>query len=118
MPMIDIINSKLNSIGTMISDLQNNVKVVERIGGATFVNMNGEIEFQKSRQANLEWALTVTDTDIQDEIDNLESLLTSEELACKYGSVRGLPADSLGNIAKIEDLELALGTHPALGGNN
>lgn len=117
MPKTELIQSKLNSIGTMIADLQNNVKVVERIGGATFVNMNGEVEFQKTRQANLEWADTVTDKDIQEEKANLESLLSEEELACKYGSVRGLSADSLETLAKIEDLEIALGTHPVLGGN-
>jgi hypothetical protein len=117
MPRQDLIDMKLNRvIKPMISDLERNEKVVHRVGGATVRTLGEEIKMQLARQTNLEWASTVTDDDIKLRIADLEATLTAEELACKYGTVRGLSLEKIETIAKIEDLEIALGTHPAVKG--
>jgi uncharacterized protein YicC (UPF0701 family) len=116
MPRQDLIDMKLNQvIGPMIADLKANQQVTQRIGGHTVTNLGEEIKMQTARQLNLEWAKTATDADIQAEIDRLSATLTAEELACKYGSVRGMALEKIEVIAKIEDLEIALGTHPGVG---
>jgi hypothetical protein len=115
MPRQDLIYMKLNRvIGPMIADLKRNKKVVHRVGGATVKTMGEEIKLQVSRQQNLEWASTVTDTEIQIKVVELEASLSKDELACKYGNVRGLSLEKVEVIAKIEDLEIALGTHPGV----
>jgi hypothetical protein len=115
MPRLDLIDMKLNRvIGPMIADLKNNERVVQRIGGHTVTTLGEEIKMQTARQTNLQWAKTVTDADIQKRIDELSATLTATELACKYGSVRGLSLEKIETIAKIEDLEIALGTHPGV----
>lgn len=115
MPRKDLIDMKLNRvIGPMIADLKRNERVVTRVGGATINTLGEEVKFQETRKSNLEWASTVTDTDIKQKISDLEATLTTEELACKYGNVRGLSHESLTAVALIEDLEIALGTHPGV----
>jgi hypothetical protein len=117
MPRLDLIDMKLNRVlGPMVKDLKNNQKVFDRVGGAVFTNLGEEIKLQEARQTNLIWAKTATDNDIKKRISELSVLLAPEELACKYGSVRGLSAEKVEIIAKIEDLEIALGMHPAIGG--
>lgn len=115
MPRLDLISNKLGSINIMISDLSKNRKVMARIGGYTVETMGEEVKMQGTRAANLEWAAAATDAEIQAKISEITSMLTPDERACKYGSVRGLPIETVTAIAMIEDLEIALGTHPALG---
>jgi hypothetical protein len=115
MPRKDLIDMKLNRIiKPMISDLRNNVKVVDRVGGSTVKKFGEEIKMQEERLSNLQWASTVTDTDIEKKITELSATLTSTELACKYGSVRALSLEKIKTIALIEDLEISLGTHPGV----
>lgn len=115
MPRLDLIDMKLNRVlGPMIKDLKANQKVMARVGGATITRLDDEVKLQVSRQTNLIWAQTATDADIQAEIDRLSATLTTAELACKYGSVRGLSLEKIETIAKIEDLEIALGAHPGI----
>jgi hypothetical protein len=115
LPRQDLIDMKLNRvIGPMIADLKRNEKVVHRVGGATVKTFGEEIKLQVSRQKNLEWASSATDLEIQAKIAELELSLSKDELACKYGNVRGLSLEKVEVIAKIEDLEIALGTHPGV----
>jgi hypothetical protein len=115
MPRQDLIDMKINRvINPMIADLQNNVKVVDRVGGATRTNLGEEIKMQQDRLSNLLWAQSVTDTDIQNKIGDLEATLTAQELACKYGTVRALSLEKIKTIALIEDCEIALGIHPGV----
>jgi len=87
---------------------------MHRIGGHTIQNLGEEITFQQTRRDNLNWASTATDEEIQQKIQQLEAELTPDELQCKCGSVRGLPLETIQTIAMIEDLEIALGTHPGV----
>jgi hypothetical protein len=115
MPKQDLINMKINRIiKPMISDLKNNVKVINRVGGSTVNNLGEEVKMQEERLTNLTWASTVTDADIEKKINDLSATLTSTELACKYGTVRALSLEKIKTIALIEDLEIALGTHPGV----
>jgi hypothetical protein len=114
MPRTDLIDGKISALNVMVTDLERNERVIHRIGGSTTLTLGEEIAFQTERITNLTWAKTVTDTDIESEIQRLESTLTPDELACKYGSIRGLPLEIIETIAKIEDLEIAIGTHPAV----
>jgi len=111
----DLIDMKLNRvIKPMISDLKRNKKVIRRIGGHVVKTLGEEVRLQEARRDNLIWAQNATDEQIQQKIQELESQLTQDELACKYGSVRGLPLEKVKIIAMIEDLEIALGTHPGV----
>ncbi|MBO8169957.1 MAG: hypothetical protein H0Z35_12355 [Thermoanaerobacteraceae bacterium] len=114
MPREDLIQDKLKAIDRMIADLERNEKVIHRIGGFTAQNLGQEIAFQQARRDNLEWAATAAEEEIQQKIQQLESTLSLEEKACKYGSVRGLPLEKVKIIAMIEDLEIALGIHPGV----
>lgn len=115
MPRQDLIDMKLNRIlRPMIKDLKRNEKAVKRIGGFTVQNLGEEVGLQEAREQNLVWASTATDTEIRARIDQLSATLTPQELACKYGNVRGLPLETVKTIAMIEDLEIAAGTHPAI----
>lgn len=77
-----------------------------------------EIELQQKRIANLEWALgeAKDDDEIRGRLEGFAAQLTPDELDCKYGVVRGLPMGTVLLIAQVEDLEVALGTHPAIAG--
>ena len=119
MPRQDLIDIKLNRVITpMINDLIKNEKVFARIGGHIVINKEEEVKFQIERKQNLEWAKTATDEEIKQKIESLESELTLEELACKYGIVKDLSFETIKKISLIEDLELALGVHPAIKGGN
>lgn len=112
MPATDLIEAKMDAIQLMIQDLQQNERILHRIGGATIQNRGEELAFQRERLDYLEWALKATDDDIQKEIAKLENSLTEEEKSCKYGEVCGLPMETIKTISFIELLEIALGTHP------
>ncbi len=115
MPRPDLIDAKIErALRPMVSDLKKNRKVLARIGGHTVVDLGEEVSFQEERIQKLEWTRMATDDEIQERIQQLESDLTPEELACKYGIVRGLSWETIKTIAFIEDLEIALGTHPAV----
>lgn len=115
LPNIELIDAKLNRvIGPMIEDLKRSRRVDPRVGGTTVRSFGKEIEFQEARRANLEWAKSATDDEIQQEISNLEASISADELACKYGSGRALSIEAFEIVAKIEDLEIALGTHPGV----
>ena len=116
MPRLDLINMKLNHVlRPMVRDLKRNRTVIARIGGHTTQTMGEEVAFQEGREQNLLWARAATDDAIRQRIRDLEATLTAEERALKYGIVRGLSLETVGTVAQIEDLELALGIHPALG---
>lgn len=117
MPKLDLICKKKNHIASMIADMKRGEKVVARVGGKTISNKGDEIAFQQRRLAELEWAETPgrTDTQIRARIAAYEAELPADALACKYGYVAALPMGHVEKIAAIELLELALGTHPALG---
>lgn len=116
MPRLDLIDMKINRVLLpMIADLGRNQKVSHRIGGATISNLGEEIAFQRKRLNNLEWARSATDDVIKEKIADITLTLSADEKACKYGSVRGLSLDVIEKIAQIEDLEIALGTHPGVG---
>jgi hypothetical protein len=114
MPRLDLIDSKINVIGQMISGLKANEKVLHRIGGVTITNRGEEVAFQQDRVNHLTWAKSATDGEIQTKIDELEASLTTDELTCKYGDVRGLPFETIKTISHIELLEIAIGTHPGV----
>ncbi|KXG42882.1 hypothetical protein [Tepidibacillus decaturensis] len=116
MPILDLLDAKLSFLQKQIIALQNNEKVLQKVGGTVIQNFGEEIKFQQSRIDNLNWAKTVTDQEIHSEITRLESTLTPEELSCKYGITRGLSFGTIEAIAKIEDLEIALGIHPNVRG--
>jgi hypothetical protein len=116
MPRKDLVNAKVSMIETMISDLKIEPVVFGKINAPVQVNLNGEIEFQQNRLINLQWATTATDTEIESRINELDATLTPEELGRKYKSMKGLTLEAVQTISKIEDLEIALGTHPAVGG--
>jgi len=111
---IDLVDRKLNTINTVIKNLEANSKVKHRIGGTTNQNVNLEIEFQTKRKELLEWAKSVTYEEVEAKKEELEGTLTSEELNCKYGTVKGLTNETQNTIAYIEDLEIALGIHPII----
>ncbi|WP_408954725.1 hypothetical protein [Natroniella sp. ANB-PHB2] len=114
--MSKIINSKIKNIKSAIKDLENNRKVLHRVGGLTSQGPEAEIEFQTKRLELFKWCLEAEQEEIEQELEDLEGQLEEDELACKYGIVKGLPGDTIEKLIKIEDLELALGIHPALGG--
>lgn len=116
MPRQDLIDMKLNQmLRPMVRDLKRNVSVIARIGGHTTETMGEEVVFQEAREQNLVWASTATDAAIRQRIRDLETSLTPAERVLKYGIVRGLSLETVRTIAMIEDLEIALGIHPALG---
>ncbi len=113
----DLIKAKLERvINPMIQDLENNSKVTHRVGGTTIQSVEDEVAFQSKRKDNLEWCLldSTTKEDIKDKLAKLESQLSNDELNCKYGVVKGLSFEAQEKIALIEDLEIALGIHPAI----
>jgi len=115
MPRPDLIDMKLNRLlRPMVADLKRNVRVLARVGGHVVETLGEEVAFQQARIQNLEWAEAAADEEIEQKIKQLESELTPDERLCKYGSVRGLSLESIRTIAMIEDLEIALGIHPAV----
>jgi len=115
MPRPDLIDMKLNRLlRPMVDDLKRNRRVLARVGGHVVETLGEEVAFQEARIQNLEWAETATDEEIQQRIQQLESELTPDERLCTCGSVRGLSLETIRTIAMIEDLEIALGIHPAV----
>jgi acetyl-CoA acetyltransferase len=100
-------------IARQIGALQAGERVVARVGGATRHSRGLEIAFQRERIAELDWALADgrTEQEIRDRIAAYETTLTAEELARKYGSMRGLSSEAVKTLALISLLEVALGTH-------
>ena len=108
MPRKDLINMKLERVlRPMIRDLKANQTAVRRVGGFTVKNLGEEVNLQEAREKNLVWASAA-------KIADLEKQIPRDALACKYGSVRGLPLETIQTIALIEDLEIALGVHPGV----
>ena len=116
MPRLDFIAAKRADIAAQIAAIQNKTTVVARIGGLTTFGFHEEIRFQTARDAKLAWAAEATDAEIQAAIATLELELGPAAVACKYGDLSGLPLETMEEIAMIECLELALGTHPAVAG--
>ena len=116
MPRLDLIAAKRLDIAAQIAAIHNKELVVARIGGLTTFGFDEEIKFQTARDAKLAWAAAATDAEIQDEIARLELELGPAAVACKYGDLSGLPLETMEQIAMVECLELALGTHPAVAG--
>jgi len=115
MPRPELIDMKLNRLlRPMVADLKRNRRVLARVGGHVVETLGEEVAFQEARIQNLEWAETSSDQEIEERVKQLESELDPEERLCKYGSVRGLSLETIRTIAMIEDLEIALGTHPAV----
>lgn len=115
MPRKDLINMKLERVlRPMIRDLKANQTAIRRVGGFTVTNLGEEVNLQEAREKNLVWASAATDEQIQAKIADLEKQIPRDALGCKYGSVRGLPLETIQTIALIEDLEIALGVHPGV----
>lgn len=112
MPRADLIAAKIEHITGQIADLWRNRTVVARVGGATVTDLGLEIEFQRARLAELEWAASSTDEEIRTRIDALHERMGPEARAAKYGVAKGLPRPLVLLIAQVELLEIALGTHP------
>lgn len=112
MKRIDLIHGKAAQIRLMIADLENNQKVLVAFGHAEDAS---DLDFQRKRLAVLEWAETHTEKEIEARIDGV-SVSLGIAVFSKYGSVKGLPAIVAEKICEVELLELALGTHPAVGG--
>lgn len=114
MPNQLLIKNKILALTHMVNALSKNEKVLVRIGGATQMHLGEEINFQEGRIANLQWANEATDEDIKQTIVDIESKVGTDIANCKYGNVRGLTFEQVEAIAHIEDLEIALGIHPAV----
>ena len=116
MPRLDLIAAKRLDIADQIAAIHNKEAVVARIGGLTTFGFDEEIRFQTERDAKLAWAAAAADAEIQAAIAVLELELGPAAVACKYGDLSGLPLETMEEIAMVECLELALGTHPAVAG--
>lgn len=114
MPRTDLIDQKLAHVRTMVRDLRNGEQAIARVGGFTVTTKGEEMKFQEQREAGLLWARAASDRQIETKLRQLAQRLTPEERACKYGAVRGLPYERVKLLAFIEDLEIALGVHPAV----
>lgn len=114
----DLVEAKLvGQLRPAILALEAKQRVLARIGDYA-MRESEEIELQRKRILNLEWALNEAkdDHEIMGKLEEFITLLTPDELGCKYGVVRGLPVATVLLIAQIEDLEVALGIHPAIVG--
>lgn len=114
MPRLDLIEAKIQAIESILKSLRAGESIAIRVGGKTLDGPYEEINFQEKRLEVLKWASYAGEEQIKDRIDELASSLSEEELACKYGIVRGLSEQAFAAIAHIEDLEIALGVHPGV----
>ncbi len=117
MPRTDLIAKKLErNVKPAIKALKAKEKVIYVVGMRSAMSYKPALEMNEARQANLEWALNATDLQIEQRIADLSASIPPEALACKYRDVTGLPDAMIAVIAKIEDLEIALGIHPSVTG--
>lgn len=114
--MNEVVDNKIKQLKIMIADLKNNEKVITRIGGHTTKNLGEEVKMQTRRLKQLNWTKETAEEEIRAKRQELLDTLQKDEKDCIYGIVRGLPPETIETIAKIEDLELALGIHPVLEG--
>jgi len=105
------LHNKILHVERMIKALEQRVTILGAVGRTTLPREQ-ELAFQRERLQWLEWAGTVEKKDIEKRIKDLEK--STNNLAKKYKDMNNVPVDEIKIISFIEDMEIALETHPAV----
>lgn len=103
------IENKITDIKAQIQAVKDNPKNGSTIGKNVTLTYDEELAFQQKRLDALEAIKNKTLEEIKDRILVCESNLSSEQLCCKYKSVKDMPMSAIDNIAEVELLEDAIG---------
>lgn len=105
------IQNKIKHVAEQIDILERSKKAKPQVGGPTFNEVDGQLQFQRWRLRLLQRCLAASQHRVEGWLSAALSSLTAEECACIAGDARNLRSQAYMAVVAIELYQVALGRH-------